>query len=245
MAYKKNRKYYFFWLDGDQRGFTVDFLDERTLEVPKNFQGTFLFPHRLSVEYFNFHKLKQLPGNIISFKTEYSGQDFAVDKLKKHAPIPEELDIKIKALVMVRKNHREGLYSNGSLGHVVKIESKDGTEFIKVKLLNGLEISLGKEDFDYRSGDGRILAKAVNFPLTLAYATTIHKSQGATIDRVAVDISGLWEPGQAYVALSRAKTSEGIFIEDWDRNSIIADPDVIEFHERILEQSQTIENRDS
>lgn len=216
-----------------------DFLDGRRLEVANDFQGTRLFPHRHTVDSFNFQKVKALPGDLLTFKTEYEGLSFAIEILKKQAPVPEELFLKIGALVMVKINDREKRFANGSLGHVVKVDE----DVIQVNLLSGATVEFEKHDFKFYDASEKEIAKAVNFPFTLAYATTIHKSQGATIDRVAMDISGLWEPGQAYVALSRAKTAEGIFIEDWDESSIIADPEVIEFHESLLNQNYTTENR--
>ncbi|MES2855234.1 MAG: helicase C-terminal domain-containing protein, partial [Bdellovibrionota bacterium] len=70
----------------------------------------------------------------------------------------------------------------------------------------------------------------VNFPLTLAWASTIHKSQGATLDRMMVNLANLWEPGQAYVALSRLQSGADLWIEKWDAKSIRVDPRVVKFY---------------
>ncbi len=219
----------------------VDFLESRKQNVSDDFNGTRLFPHRHTVDSFNFQKVKALPGGLLTFKTKYQGLGFAIDALKKQAPIPEELHIKIGALVMVRINDPEGMFANGSLGHVEEVNDEE--DEVLVTLLNGFGVRFREHGFKFYDGKGTPVGVATNFPFTLAYATTIHKSQGATIDRVSMDISGLWEPGQAYVALSRAKTAEGIFIENWDKSSIIADPEVIEFHESLLNQTYTTENR--
>ncbi|MEK6580487.1 MAG: helicase C-terminal domain-containing protein, partial [Bdellovibrionota bacterium] len=69
----------------------------------------------------------------------------------------------------------------------------------------------------------------------LAWAFTIHKAQGTTLDRARIDLRRLWEPGQAYVALSRVKSPKGLTIEGWDRSSIVSDPDVRQFHAEIFE----------
>ena len=81
------------------------------------------------------------------------------------------------------------------------------------------------------NADGEEMACATNFPVTLAYANTIHKVQGTTLDRIHVSLKGLWEPGQAYVALSRARSSQGITLIDWDENSIKSDDAVRGFYE--------------
>lgn len=87
-----------------------------------------------------------------------------------------------------------------------------------------------KQQFSYLDADGQIVASVIQFPITLAYATTIHKSQGATLDELWCDLSNLWEPGQAYVALSRLRFSKGLKILRWSPNSIKVDPFVRQFY---------------
>jgi ATP-dependent exoDNAse (exonuclease V) alpha subunit len=72
----------------------------------------------------------------------------------------------------------------------------------------------------------------VNFPVQLAYATTIHKSQGQTFDRAVMHLKGLWEPGQAYVALSRLRSLEGLYLMDWSQGSFRVDPQVSSFYKQ-------------
>jgi ATP-dependent exoDNAse (exonuclease V) alpha subunit len=82
--------------------------------------------------------------------------------------------------------------------------------------------------------EGKEVAAATNFPVNLAYAVTIHKAQGATLDSAAVDLRRLWEPGQAYVALSRVRSPECLFVGAWEPRSIIADPSVKRFHAQLM-----------
>jgi len=109
---------------------------------------------------------------------------------------------------------------------VQSIESEE----LELELLDGTWITLEKEDFQILNCDGDLLATATNFPVMLAWATTIHKLQGASIDGVFVDICQLWECGQAYVALSRARSPEGLFIRAWDPKSIKADPRGVRYY---------------
>ena len=90
-----------------------------------------------------------------------------------------------------------------------------------------------KMQFSLMDAEGIVKASVIQFPLILAYATTIHKSQGATLDELWCDLSSLWEPGQAYVALSRLKAAEGLYIVRWNEKSIITDPQVTRFYKQI------------
>ena len=188
-------------------------------------------PRRVDVDALNLRKLQALSGPEERFQTTYSGKEQFISKLKKEAPIPELLLLKRGALVMLRKNDKSGLmrWVNGSLGHVLTISQS----CLYIKLLNGKKIEIDPDNFTQLDPDGREVATARNFPVTLAWASTIHKSQGATIDRVMVDLSGLWEPGQAYVAMSRVKSADGLFIERWDPASILAEPLVLRWYEQM------------
>ncbi len=207
------------------------FLKERTTEATEDFDGTRLFPRRVDVDTLNLRKLLALPGSEVRFETIYSGKEQFIAKLKKEAPIPELLLLKCGALVMLRKNDTSGLmrWVNGSLGHILNISQ----DYLHIELLTGEKIEIDPANFTQLDPDGHAVATARNFPVTLAWASTIHKSQGATIDRVMVDLSGLWDPGQAYVALSRVKSVDGLFIERWDPASILAEPLVMKFYKEI------------
>jgi ATP-dependent exoDNAse (exonuclease V) alpha subunit len=104
-------------------------------------------------------------------------------------------------------------------------------KFIRVELLDyGITVELEPVKFEQLNADGEVVAAARNFPLNLAYGTTIHKSQGATLDAVRMRLAGLWESGQAYVALSRVRSPERLYLDGWDPRSIRADKEVLRFH---------------
>src|SRR3989338_1486670 len=109
-----------------------------------------------------------------------------------------------------------------------------------LRLATGERVELLREEFSLLDGNGNIRAVAHNFPVTLAWATTIHKAQGASIDRLMVSMNGLWESGHAYVALSRARSEEGLFIEQWDAKSIMVDPAVQTFYAAVRSSWDTI-----
>lgn len=206
------------------------FLDSKVRNLGMKFAGTRLFPHRKSVEDYNLKQLELLPGKTFTIKTRYAGSEKYFDQIKKSAPIPETLFLKVGALIMIRKNDVNMLYVNGSLGTVKSVED----DVLKVELLNGNLISLGLESFSYLNGEGEEVAAAENFPVNLAWASTIHKSQGMTLDVAAIDLAKVFEAGQAYVALSRVRSSEGLYLSSWRPEAIRASKEVQAFHSQIL-----------
>lgn len=209
-----------------------DFLDSRISSVGENFDGTVLFGRRNQAESFNIKKLNQLetPETIyetavkVSLKSQKSAES-----LIEMSPLPKFLKLKVGALVMLRKNDPDNKFVNGSLARIKMLLEDE----VEVKLLAGETIRLSKEEFHILDPDGKKMATITNFPISLAWATTIHKSQGASIDRVHVDLKNLWECGQAYVALSRARDPENLFIEGWNPGSIKADANAVKFYNQM------------
>lgn len=218
--------------DGKISERTKSFLDSRIHPNPEG-ELTRLFAHRQDVERYNNEKLNQIDGPITSFKTTYVGKERDIDNFRKNSPIADVIQIKKDALVMLRQNDPEGRWVNGSLGFIENISS----EVLKIRLLTGIKISLAQADFTLLDAEGLPVVTATNFPISLAWAMTIHKAQGATLDRMLVDLRKVWEPGQAYVALSRARDPEGLFIEGWNAKSIFSDAEVTRFHSELPETS--------
>ncbi len=126
---------------------------------------------------------------------------------------------------MLRQNDPQGRWVNGTTGYIEKI----GIGSLSIRLLSGRKVEIEKTTFSLLNAEGEIVAVCTNFPVTLAWATTIHKSQGSTLDRMMVNLRNLWEPGQAYVALSRVSTGQDLYIEGWTENSIKTDPESLDF----------------
>lgn len=203
------------------------FLSSKTKQLSPDTEGTRLFARKDTVEKFNLGRLEKIKSPQHSFPTLYSGKEVEIEKFKKNSPIPEVITLKEGALVMLRHNDPEGKWVNGSLGTVKSIQEQN----LRIELLSGREIEVGVEDFTLLDAEGKPVVTARNFPVTLAWALTIHKSQGTTLDRLQVDLRGLWEPGQAYVALSRLSSGKGLYLEGWDARSIFTDSAVTRFHE--------------
>lgn len=206
---------------------TNTLLNSRVVDAsPKDV--THLYPWRNMVQKFNSERLNEIPHPLETIKSLYSGNEKAVETLKKQAPIAETLEIKIDSYVMLQQNDPRGRWVNGSTGWVRDISS----ESLTIELVNGKTIRLMKSTFSLVDADGHIQAEVVNFPIQLAYATTIHKSQGQTFDRALIYLKGLWEPGQAYVALSRLRSLEGLYLADWSAASFRVDPTVAQFYKK-------------
>ena len=213
-----------------------EFLNRRIAASTDHAEGTRLYPHRAQAESYNLRRLEAISRPLHSFQTQYVGKEKFIEAAKKVVPIPETLLLKEGALIMMRKNDITGglHYVNGSLGYIEDIAD----DSLAIKLFSGEEIDVGKAKFSYLDGDGIEVIAAWNFPVTLAWATTIHKAQGASLDRMIVDLHALWEPGQAYVALSRVRSGSGLMIERWSPISILAEPLVTEFYNTLAEQAQ-------
>ncbi len=209
------------------------FLEQRTNGYLEHTDITRLYPHRDKAEAYNLHRLEDIPGQAEAIATQYEGDEKIVQAAKKSIPVPDTLLLKEGALVMLRKNDMspEQLYVNGSLGHVRRI----GQDNLTIKLLGGETVEVTKQVFSYLNGDGQVMAAALNFPVTLAWATTIHKAQGASLDGMIVDLSQLWEPGQAYVALSRVRNADRLYIQRWSESSIRAESLVTAFYDSLAE----------
>ena len=212
-----------------------DFLNERIASSSDDIEGTRLYPHRAQAEQYNLRRLESVPKKLHTFPTQYIGAEKYREAARRAVPIPDTLLLKEGALIMMRKNDAGGdlRFVNGSLGHIRSI----GEDTLFIALLSGDNIEIGKEKFSTLDGDGSEVMAAWNFPVTLAWATTIHKAQGASLDREIVDLHALWEPGQAYVAMSRVRSGNGLMVERWSPDSIRAEPLVTAFYDDLADQA--------
>lgn len=141
----------------------------------------------------------------------------------------ENLSLKEGARVMLLINldFEKGLI-NGSCGNIQKICQ----EYISVRFDNGNIADIRKHEFEIYKNE-KIIAKREQFPLKLAYAITIHKSQGMSLDKLAVDCSDIFEKGQLYVALSRIKSLDGLYLYNFDVSKIKVDDKVADFYQNL------------
>ena len=206
-----------------------EFLESKMREHDEEDESISLFPRRDQSEIFNNKKLSQIPHPEVKIPSIYLGQEKLVEALKRNSPVPGELTIKVGCKVLFLQNDPSKRWVNGTKGTVVDI----APDKIVVEKETWRHVSVEKTQFSLQDAEGRTVASVINFPLTLAYATTIHKSQGATLDDLWVDLSRLWEPGHAYVALSRLRSADGLKLLGWNSRSVMADPQVLQFYRQI------------
>jgi len=196
--------------------------------------ATILGTHNAQVEQINAKKLKELQTPGKTYTATFEGKANKIEFLKKNCIAPEQLSIKIGAQVMMLKNTfvSQGII-NGSVGIVREFSSKKS--YPVVEFSNGSLITIAPEEwciekFNENTGQVEVEAKMAQIPLILAWAITVHKSQGMTLDKIKCDLSGAFAEGQIYVALSRVKDLEGLFINSFNVASIRANNRIVEFY---------------
>ncbi|MFN7117079.1 MAG: ATP-dependent RecD-like DNA helicase [Saprospiraceae bacterium] len=158
-------------------------------------------------------------------------------------PTEQALRLKLSAQVMFIKNDPKRQFVNGTIGKVVKlendaitvmIEENDNRRYVEVEPLDWEILRYEPSTTDPTAIETRTIGTFRQYPLKLAWAITIHKSQGKTFDKVIIDLgSGAFEHGQTYVALSRCRTLEGIVLKQPIRQKdILTDERIVEFYER-------------
>lgn len=200
-------------------------LNERVgIEPPRMDDGTEpirLTTHNARADEVNSRKMAELPGDPYSFIAQVEG-DFP-----EHAyPAEEELQLKPGAQVMFIRNDSECNYYNGKLGRVEKISNGVVTVIDQEgKSMDVTPVEWPNAQYELDEESGEICQNVVGtfrqIPLRVAWAITIHKSQGLTFDNVIIDAGAAFAFGQVYVALSRCRSLEGIVMESPVRASVI------------------------
>jgi ATP-dependent exoDNAse (exonuclease V) alpha subunit len=196
-----------------------------------------LFTHNMNVDRFNEQKLNELQGKLKSFHCEVEGLPNFITTLSKSVLAPEILKLKKNALVMFVKNDPMGEYFNGTMGTVTGF-TKDGNPLVRTK--EGNKVFVTRASWEMKGKGDEILAKFVQYPLRLAWAITVHKSQGMTLDSAHIDLSRAFDYGQGYVALSRLKDINGLTLSGYSDFSLQLDPLAIKADERFQELSSEI-----
>ena len=186
---------------------------------------TRLFSHNANVDLINAAELRKLPGKTYSFVMSSRGPDNLVEALRRGCLSPERLDLKEGATVMFTKNNPGEGYVNGTLGVVTGFET--ARRYPVVRTRDGERVTVEPAEWTIDEGD-EVLAKISQLPLRLAWAMTIHKSQGVSLDAAVMDLSQTFEFGQGYVALSRVRRLSGVHLLGANEKAFLVHPSVAE-----------------
>ncbi len=200
-----------------------ELLRTRYARLPKN-GVTQLYSHNENVDRINQAELAKLSGAPKVFEMESRGPENLVAGLKRGCLSPETLTLRTGARVMFTRNDAQRRFVNGTLG-VISGFSKDG-EYPIVKTNKGRIIDAEPEEWSLQDG-GKTLARIIQIPLRLAWALTVHKSQGMSLDAAHMDLSDTFEYGQGYVALSRVRTLAGLSLAGLNHRALEIHPNIL------------------
>ncbi len=217
-------------LDDSIRAHLDACFEERELDI----EPTRLYTHNIDVDQVNDRELATIESTVAHYDMTSRGNEVLVSLLKKSCLAPEFLKLKTGARVMCVKNNFEAGYVNGSLGVVTSLGAHG--EGPTIRLSNGKLITMEPASWTIEE-DGKIKAEIRQYPLRLAWAITIHKSQGMSLDAVEVDLSKSFERGMGYVALSRVRSLKGLKILGINDEALRVHDEVLEYDEELRERS--------
>lgn len=202
-------------------------------EIRKDIIPTKIFCKNVDVDLINAEELDKLPGEVYSYEMEVEPNKALKYPVhfdpSKYCNAPELLKLAIGAQVMLLYNFDQQLeLINGSRGVVVSFD-ENGIPVVAFKLAT---IPVPYNIWEIFQDD-TFLGNVYQIPLKLAYAITVHKSQGCTLDCAEIDLSGVFEYGQAYVALSRVKNLAGLTVSNFTKKTFKCNPKALAFYEAI------------
>ncbi len=204
--------------------------------IDMKIKPTKLHTHNCDVNSFNFLELNKLSEETMVYEMRSKGDYNLVKSLKNsYCLAPENLELKIGAIVMFVKNNFNKKYVNGTLGKVIQFDKK--TNYPIVKTTYGETIIAEPESWMIEEGD-KIIASVNQIPLRLAWAITIHKSQGMSLDCAEIDLSKTFEYGMGYVALSRVRSLNGIKLTGINDLSLLVNKEVIKLDKKLYLKSK-------
>jgi ATP-dependent exoDNAse (exonuclease V) alpha subunit len=181
----------------------------------------------VDVDKLNDVRLDLLEGDELFYTQTTTGSKNYVESLQRSVLAPATLRLKKGALVMAVKNSPERKYANGSLGIVIDFEPT--TEYPIVEFKSGKVVTMSPDTWEQRDGEKK-RASITQIPLRLAWAITVHKSQGMTLDAAKIDLRKAFVEGMGYVALSRVKNLHSLYLSGINQMAL-----------RVSEDAQTID----
>ncbi len=196
-------------------------------------KATKLYSRNINVDVINEGELASIHGKEKTFIMRAEGFNALVEGLKKSCLAPEQLKLKMGAEVMFIKNDTTGRYVNGTRCVVVGFDKSEGWPIVKT--YDDKIIIAYPEEWKYED-NGVVRAIITQVPLRLAWAITIHKSQGMTLDAAEIDLGDAFEPGMGYVALSRVRSLNGLKLMNLNEMALRVHPKILQ-HDRVFKDS--------
>lgn len=213
-------------------------LQERLREQrPGDLVVTRLYSHNMDVDSINQKHLKEIEHDGKVYQMQTSGQAPKIETLVKSVLAPETLELKTGAEVMFVANNFPLGFVNGTRGRVIDFVDN----LPVVALANGKEIKVERHSWKLEE-DGKTRAEVAQLPLRLAWAITIHKSQGMSLDAAEIDLSRSFTPGMGYVALSRVRSMDGVYLTGVNQMALQLHPLIFEFDRELREASESLAN---
>jgi hypothetical protein len=209
--------------DQDLRRHHAETLLKRVdITPPADLLYTELHTVNIDVDTQNETKLNSLEGDEMTYTQTTTGGTNYVESLQRSVLAPATLRLKQGALVMAVKNSLDKKYVNGSLGTVVAFDP--ATEYPIVEFTNGKEVTMQPDTWELRDGDKK-RASITQIPLRLAWAITVHKSQGMTLDAALIDLRKAFVAGMGYVALSRVRNLSSLYLKGINQMALVISDD--------------------
>lgn len=222
---------------GDVRRHHAETLLERGEVTPDETETlTELHTVNIDVDAINTTKLEAVEGDEIFYTQTTTGSANYVENLQRSVLAPATLRLKQGALVMAVKNALDRKYVNGSIGVVSAFEP--ATEYPIVEFKNGRTVTMQPDTWELRDGDKK-RASITQIPLRLAWAITVHKSQGMTLDAAKIDLRKAFVPGMGYVALSRVKNLNNLYLHGINQMALKVSEDAIEIDVLLRDKAAT------
>lgn len=222
---------------GDVRRRHAEALLERVdIELPSHHDITELHTVNVDVDKINATKLAALKGEEHTYPASTAGTQNYVETLLRSCVASQSLVLKKGSLVMFIKNDSERRYVNGSLGTVTGFEKATG--YPMVTLHSGRKLVVEPDTWELKDGDVK-RASLAQIPLRLAWAITVHKSQGMTLDAAKIDLRRAFVEGMGYVALSRVKSLDTLSLVGINRMALQMSREALEIDRMLRAKSQT------